>query len=118
MGIKRTVLLLIAVLALLAGACGFADSLTVGTDTLSAGQQVTSSCQADAMTITYPIGTLTYDSTATLSGFTVTSVSVNGMLAGGAGKIATLELTKGGNGTALAVGCWARSGSRPAGPRH
>jgi len=101
MGIKRMALLGVAVLGLSAGAYGFADSLSVGSDSLSAGQQVTSSCQSGPMTVTYPIGSLAYDSAATASGFKVTSVSVTGVAAGCVGKTATLELTKGGDGTAL-----------------
>lgn len=98
---KRMILLLTTVLALSAAAYGFADSLSVGSDSLSAGQQVTASCQTGPMTVTYPVGSLTYDAAATGSGFKVTKVDVTGVAVGCVGKTASLELTKNGDGTAL-----------------
>ena len=85
---------------------GFAATLSVSSNNLSAGNSSVVSCQATPVTATY---TTSYDST--LPGYKVATVVVTGFTAACGTKTATATLTDGSN---VALGGGTMSGTVPA----
>ena len=90
MNFKRLLLAGIFATTLAGGGYAFAASANVSSDSVTAGTAVTASCQAGAMTVTYPAASLTYD--ASIPGYKVSSATLTGV-AGCAGKTAKLQFT-------------------------
>ena len=91
MNFKRLLLAGLFAAALAGGGYAFAASANVASNDLSAGTAVTASCQATALTATYPAAGLSYD--AALPGYKLATVSLTGVTASCVGKSAKLELT-------------------------
>ena len=90
MNFKRLLLAGLFATALAGGGYAFAASANVASSNLSAGTAVTASCQATALTVTYPEAGLSYD--AALPGYKLSTVSLTGVTASCVGKAAKLEL--------------------------
>lgn len=90
---KKLALAAVAGVTVFGGSYGLAASLGLTTDSLGAAQSVVAACQATSMNVVY---TPAYS--ATLPGYNVTSVTVNGLAAGCYGK--TYRLTLSGSGGA------------------
>jgi hypothetical protein len=86
---RRTLFAVVLALTIFGTVYGFAASLNVGANALSAGNAAVASCQASGT----PTGTyaLTYDST--IPGYKVTGVTVTGMDPGCNGKTVSVTLT-------------------------
>jgi len=91
MNFKRLLLAGLFAAALAGGGYAFAASANVASDDLSGGTAVTASCQATALTATFPAAGLSYD--ASVPGYKVATVSLTGVTASCVGKTAKLELT-------------------------
>lgn len=91
MSIKRLLLAGVFATTLAGGGYAFAASANVTSDSVSAGTAVTASCQTGAMTVTYPVASMSYD--ASVPGYTVSGVDLTGVAAGCDGKTAKLEFT-------------------------
>jgi len=76
--VKRFLLILAAGALSFATVYGFAASLNLNTDSLGAARTVVAACQATALTATY---TSTYSAAAPGPGYTVGTVTVNGLAA-------------------------------------
>lgn len=90
MNIKRILLAGMVATSLAGGGYAFAASANVSSDSMSAGTNVTASCQSDAMTVTYPASGMSYDSS--IPGYEVASIDLTGVT-DCAGKSAKLQLT-------------------------
>src|SRR3954467_540958 len=87
---KRFLFILVAGALTFGTVYGFAASLNLNTDSLGAGRTVVAACQATAMTATY---TSTYSTTA--PGYTVGTVTVNGLTAACFSKAYKITLANG-----------------------
>jgi len=86
---KRTIFAALLSLTIFGAVYGFAATLNVGSNTLSAGNATVASCQASgAPTGTYSVA---YDST--LGGYKVSGLTVTGLDAGCASKAISVTLT-------------------------
>jgi hypothetical protein len=90
---KRTVFSVVLALTIFGAVYGFAATLNVGTNQLSAGNATVASCQASGT----PTGTysLAYDSS--IPGYKVSGLTVTGMDPGCNGKTVSVTLTGSGN---------------------
>jgi hypothetical protein len=86
---KKTLFALMLALTIFGAVYGFAATLNVGTDQLSAGNAAVASCQSTGTpTGTYSVG---YDST--LPGYKISGVTVTGLDAACASKTVSVTLT-------------------------
>jgi hypothetical protein len=85
---RRTILAVVLALTIFGAVYGFAATLSVGTNTLSAGNASVASCETASATGTY---TVAYDST--LPGYKVATVNVTGIDAACNGKAIAVTLT-------------------------
>jgi hypothetical protein len=104
---KKTLFALVLGLTIFGAVYGFAATLNVGTNQLSAGNATVASCQASGT----PTGTYTVAYDATLPGYKVSGVTVTGIDAGCVGKTVSVALT----GAAGAIVGAQLSGTAPAG---
>jgi hypothetical protein len=86
---KRTVFSIVLALTIFGAVYGFAATLNVGANTLSAGNASVASCQASGT----PTGTYTVAYDTTLAGYKVSGVTVTGLDAGCATKAVSVTLT-------------------------
>jgi hypothetical protein len=86
---KRTVFSIVLALTIFGAVYGFAATLNVGANTLSAGNASVASCQASGT----PTGTYTVAYDSTLGGYKVSGVTVTGLDAGCATKAVSVTLT-------------------------
>ena len=86
---KRTVFSIVLALTIFGAVYGFAATLNVGANTLSAGNASVASCQASGT----PTGTYTVAYDSTLAGYKVSGVTVTGLDAGCATKAVSVTLT-------------------------
>src|SRR4051812_39005973 len=89
---RRVLLALVVGITVFGAVFGFAATLNVGAAALSAGNATVSSCDSDGVNATYA---LAYD--ATLPGYKIATVVVNGLNAACAGKSVTVNLTDAGS---------------------
>jgi hypothetical protein len=87
---KRLFFILVAGALTFGTVYGFAASLSLNTDSLGAGRTVVAACQAGAMTATY-----TSSYSATTPGYTVGTVTVNGLTAACYNKAYKVTLANG-----------------------
>jgi hypothetical protein len=104
---KKTLFALVLALTIFGAVYGFAATLNVGTNQLSAGNATVASCQASGT----PTGTYTVAYDSTLPGYKVSGVTVTGIDAGCVGKTVSVALT----GAAGAIVGAQLSGTAPAG---
>jgi hypothetical protein len=104
---KKTLFALVLALTIFGAVYGFAATLNVGTNQLSAGNATVASCQASGT----PTGTYTVAYDSTLPGYKVSGVTVTGIDAGCVGKTVSVALT----GAAGAIIGAQLSGTAPAG---
>jgi hypothetical protein len=90
---KKTLFALVLALTIFGAVYGFAATLNVGTDQLSAGNATVSSCQASGT----PTGTYAVAYDSTLGGYKVSGVTVTGIDAGCASKSVSVTLTGSGS---------------------
>src|SRR5690349_7090858 len=86
---KKTLFALVLALTIFGAVYGFAATLNVGTNQLSAGNASVASCQASGT----PTGTYTVAYDSTLSGYSVSGVTVTGIDANCHGKTPSATLT-------------------------
>ena len=86
---KRTIFAALLSLTIFGAVYGFAATLNVGTNTLSAGNATVASCQASGT----PTGTYTVAYDSTLGGYKVSGLTVTGLDAGCASKAISVTLT-------------------------
>jgi hypothetical protein len=86
---KRTLVAVVFALALFAGVYGFAATLNVGANQLSAGNAAVGSCQASGT----PTGTYTIAYDSTVPGYKVSGVTVTGLDPACDGKTIAVTLT-------------------------
>ena len=86
---KRTVFSIVLALTIFGAVYGFAATLNVGANALSAGNASVASCQASGT----PTGTYTVAYDSTLAGYKVSGVTVTGLDAGCATKAVSVTLT-------------------------
>jgi hypothetical protein len=86
---KKTLFALVLALTIFGVVYGFAATLNVGTDQLSAGSAAVGSCQASGS----PTGTYAVAYDSTLGGYKVSGVTVTGIDAGCASKSVSVTLT-------------------------
>ena len=86
---KRTLFSIVLALTIFGAVYGFAATLNVGANTLSAGNASVASCQASGT----PTGTYTVAYDSTLGGYKVSGVTVTGLDAGCATKAISVTLT-------------------------
>jgi len=103
---RRTLFAIVLALTIFGAVYGFAATLNVGANTLSAGNATVASCQAAGT----PTGTYTVAYDPTLAGYKVAGVTVTGLDAGCATKTVSVTLTG-----ASAVSLGAITGAVPAG---
>ncbi|HLY93731.1 MAG TPA: hypothetical protein VKP14_02700 [Gaiellaceae bacterium] len=96
---KRTLFALVLALTIFGAVYGFAATLNVGANALSAGNAAVASCQASGT----PTGTYTLAYDSTLNSYKVTGVTVTGMDANCNGKTVMVTLT-GASNASLATG--------------
>jgi hypothetical protein len=96
---RRTLFALLLALTIFGAVYGFAATLNVGTNALSAGNATVASCQASGT----PTGTYTVAYDSTVPGYKVTGVTVTGMDPGCNGKTVSVTLT-GASSASLASG--------------
>jgi hypothetical protein len=90
---KRTLFALVAALTIFGAVYGFAATLNVGTNVLSAGNASVASCQASGT----PTGTYSVAYDSTLGGYKVSGVTVTNLDANCATKAISVTLTGTGN---------------------
>jgi hypothetical protein len=112
---KKALFALVLALTIFGAVYGFAATLNVGTNQLSAGNATVASCQASGT----PTGTYTVSYDSTLSSYAVGNVTVTGIDAGCAGKTLSATLT-GTGGTSLGAvsGAIAGTSLTVAAPAH
>ena len=103
---RKTVFALVLALTIFGAVYGFAATLNVGTQELSAGNATVASCQASGS----PTGTYSVAYDSTITGYKVSGVTVTGIDAGCANKTVSVTLT-GTGGSSLG----SLSGTAPAG---
>jgi len=86
---KRTLFSIVLALTIFGAVYGFAATLNVGANALSAGNASVASCQASGT----PTGTYTVGYDSTLGGYKVSGVTVAGLDAGCATKAVSVTLT-------------------------
>ncbi len=86
---KRTLFSIVLALTIFGAVYGFAATLNVGANALSAGNASVASCQASGT----PTGTYTVAYDSTLAGYKVSGVTVTGLDAGCATKAVSVTLT-------------------------
>jgi hypothetical protein len=86
---KRTLFATLLALTIFGAVYGFAATLSVGANTLSAGNASVASCQASGT----PTGTYSVAYDSTLPGYKVSQVTVTGMDPGCNGKTVSVTLT-------------------------
>ena len=86
---KRTIVAVVLALTIFGAVYGFAATLSVGANTLSAGNASVASCQASGS----PTGTYTVAYDSTLGGYKVATVNVTGIDAGCNTKNVSVTLT-------------------------
>jgi hypothetical protein len=86
---KKTLFALVLALTIFGAVYGFAATLNVGTNQLSAGNATVASCQASGT----PTGTYTVAYNSSLSSYAVSNVTVTGIDAGCNGKTLSATLT-------------------------
>ncbi len=86
---KKTLFALVLALTIFGAVYGFAATLNVGTNQLSAGNATVASCQASGT----PTGTYTVAYDSTISAYKVSGVTVTGIDAGCATKAVSVTLT-------------------------
>lgn len=104
---KKTLFALVLALTIFGAVYGFAATLNVGTNQLSAGNATVASCQASGT----PTGTYSVAYDSTLPGYKVSGVTVTGIDAGCVGKTVSVALT----GAAGAIVGAQLSGTAPVG---
>jgi hypothetical protein len=104
---KKTLFALVLALTIFGAVYGFAATLNVGTNQLSAGNATVASCQASGT----PTGTYTVAYDSSIPGYKVSGVTVTGIDAGCVGKTVSVALT----GAAGAIVGAQLSGTVPAG---
>jgi hypothetical protein len=103
---KRTLFSIVLALTIFGAVYGFAATLNVGANTLSAGNASVASCQASGT----PTGTYTVAYDSTLAGYKVSGVTVTGLDAGCATKAISVTLTGAANANLASI-----AGTVPAG---
>jgi len=103
---KRTLFSIVLALTIFGAVYGFAATLNVGANTLSAGNASVASCQASGT----PTGTYTVGYDSTLGGYKVSGVTVTGLDAGCATKAVSVTLTGAANANLASI-----AGTVPAG---
>jgi hypothetical protein len=103
---KKTIFALVLALTIFGAVYGFAATLNVGTNQLSAGNATVASCQASGT----PTGTYTVAYDSTLASYKVSGVTVTGIDAGCATKSVSVTLTG-----AAGLGLGTMTGAAPAG---
>jgi hypothetical protein len=93
---RKTLFALVLALTIFGAVYGFAATLNVGTNQLSAGNATVASCQASGT----PTGTYTVAYDSSISGYKVSGVTVTGLDAGCASKAISVTLS-GTSGTGL-----------------
>ena len=86
---KKTLFALLLSLTIFGAVYGFAATLNVGTNQLSAGNATVASCQASGT----PTGTYTVAYDSTISGYKVSGITVTGLDAGCASKAISVTLS-------------------------
>jgi hypothetical protein len=86
---RRTLVAIVLALTIFGAVYGFAATLSVGANTLSAGNASVASCQASGT----PTGTYTVAYDSTLGGYKVATVNVTGLDVGCASKAISVTLT-------------------------
>ena len=86
---KKTIFALVLALTIFGAVYGFAATLNVGTNQLSAGNATVASCQASGT----PTGTYTVAYDSTLAAYKVSGVTVTGIDAGCATKSVSVTMT-------------------------
>jgi len=86
---KRTLFAVLLALTIFGAVYGFAATLSVGANTLSAGNAAVASCQASGT----PTGTYSVAYDSTIPGYKVSQVTVTGMDAACNGKTVSVTLT-------------------------
>lgn len=95
---RKTLFALVLALTIFGAVYGFAATLNVGTNTLSAGNATVASCETNTATGTYSVA---YD-TATAQ-YKVSGVTISGLDSACAGKAISATLTSNSGGTNLAT---------------
>jgi hypothetical protein len=90
---KKTLFAIVLALTIFGAVYGFAATLNVGTNQLSAGNATVASCQASGT----PTGTYSVAYDSTLGGYKVSGVTVTGLDTGCASKAISVTLTGSGN---------------------
>jgi VCBS repeat-containing protein len=103
---RRTIFAVLLALTIFGAVYGFAATLNVGANTLSAGNASVASCQASGT----PTGTYTIAYDATLGGYKVSGVTVTSLDAGCASKAVSVTLTGAANASLVTI-----AGTVPAG---
>jgi hypothetical protein len=103
---KRTMFSIVLALTIFGAVYGFAATLNVGANTLSAGNASVASCQASGT----PTGTYSVIYDSTLAGYKVSGVTVTGLDAGCATKTVSVTLTGAANANLASI-----TGTVPAG---
>jgi hypothetical protein len=103
---RRTLFAVLLALTIFGAVYGFAATLNVGANTLSAGNATVASCQASGT----PTGTYTVAYDSVLGGYKVSGVTVTGLDAGCATKAVSVTLTGAANANLASI-----AGAVPAG---
>ena len=103
---RKTLFALVLALTIFGAVYGFAATLNVGTNELSAGNATVASCQASGT----PTGTYSVAYDSSITGYKVSGVTVTGIDAGCASKTVSVTLTGAGGASLGSV-----SGTGPAG---
>ena len=93
---RKTLFALVLALTIFGAVYGFAATLNVGTNTLSAGNATVASCETNTATGTYSVA---YDTASTA--YKVSGVTITGLDAACAGKAVSATLTSNSGGTNL-----------------
>jgi hypothetical protein len=87
---RKTVFAVVLALTIFGAVYGFAATLNVGANTLSAGNATVASCETGTATGTYAVA---YDPTAGITSYKVSGVTITGLDAACAGKSVSATLT-------------------------